>query len=121
MTERKSKIVDPVGSATIRSNGTGEVTVPRNGGGSAPRKSNPASVEMATRSMPQDVGAEAAVSQWTVNCAKPKTDVILSGTSKQLKKLVAKLRMQGWALDKEKHTEYQALADEIAEAIRGNE
>ncbi len=39
--------------------------------------------------------------------------VVLAGTSKQLGKLVAKLRMQGWALDKEKHTEYKALADEI--------
>lgn len=67
------------------------------------------------------VGAEAAVSQWTVNCAKPKTDVILSGTSRQLQKLVAKLRVQGWALDSEKHSEYKALADEIAEAIRGSE
>ncbi len=59
------------------------------------------------------VGADAAVSQWTVNCSKPHTDVVLAGTSKQLGKLVAKLRMQGWALDKEKHTEYKALADEI--------
>jgi replicative DNA helicase len=53
--------MDPAGSGTIRSNGNGEVTVTRNEGGSAPRKSNPASVGMVTRSMPQDLGAEAAV------------------------------------------------------------
>lgn len=64
------------------------------------------------------VGAEAAVSQWTVNCAKPKTDVVLAGTRKQLQKLVVKLRMQGWALDKEKQTEYKAIADEIAALIK---
>ena len=53
--------MDPAATGTTRSNGNGEVTVTRNGGGSAPRKSNPASVGMVTRSMPQDLGAEAAV------------------------------------------------------------
>lgn len=53
--------MDPAATGTTRSNGNGEVTVTRNGGGSAPRKSNPASAGMVTRSMPQDLGAEAAV------------------------------------------------------------
>ncbi|MDE1798433.1 MAG: hypothetical protein KGH63_03440, partial [Candidatus Micrarchaeota archaeon] len=30
------------------------------------------------------LGADAAVSQWTVNCSKERTDVVLAGTRKQL-------------------------------------
>ena len=40
------------------------------------------------------VGAEAAVSQWTVNCRKPKTGVLLLGTLKQLRKVEAKMKRQ---------------------------
>ncbi|MFA6049484.1 MAG: hypothetical protein WC792_06075 [Candidatus Micrarchaeia archaeon] len=40
------------------------------------------------------VGADAAVSRWTVNCRKPKTDVLLLGTLKQLRKVEAKMKRQ---------------------------
>ncbi len=40
------------------------------------------------------VGADAAVSQWTVNCRKPQTGVILLGTLKQLRKVEEKMRRQ---------------------------
>ena len=40
------------------------------------------------------VGADAAVSRWTVNCTKPKTDVLLLGTIKQLRKVAGKMKRQ---------------------------
>ncbi len=53
--------MDPAGTGTTRSNGNGELPVPRNDGGPGPRKSTPVSVGTIMRSMPQDLGAEAAV------------------------------------------------------------
>ncbi len=64
------------------------------------------------------VGAEASVSQWCVNCSKPKSEVVLAGTLSQLRKLVVKLKQQGYLLPKEVAPEYKALADEIEAQIR---
>ncbi len=53
--------MDSATAGTTRSNGSGEPAVTREGGGTGSRKSNPTSPGTATRSMPQDLGAEAAV------------------------------------------------------------
>ena len=60
------------------------------------------------------LGAEASVSQWTVNCAKPKTDVVLAGTLAQLRKLAVKLKMQGYGLPPDAGKDYSALANELS-------
>ena len=64
------------------------------------------------------LGAEAAVSQWSVNCSKPATDVILAGTHKQLRKLAAKLRMQGGPMEAGRKAEYAGLSDAILREIK---
>ena len=64
------------------------------------------------------VGAEASVSQYCVNCSKPKSDVVLAGTVSQLRKLVVKLKQQGYQLPEAVGPEYKSLADEIEEQIR---
>ncbi len=53
--------MDPAATGTIRSNGNGGPAGAPNGGGSGPRKSTAVPLGMVTRSMPQDLGAEAAV------------------------------------------------------------
>ncbi len=55
------------------------------------------------------VGADAAVSQWTVNCKKPATDVLLLGTLKQLRKVAEKMKRQP--------SESPEIAKEIGEAL----
>lgn len=65
------------------------------------------------------MGAEAALSQWSVNCARPRTDVVLAGTGKHFSRLIAKMRQQG--ADRQTQAakaEYFALAEEIEEAIK---
>jgi len=64
------------------------------------------------------LGAEAAISQYSVNCSKPATDVILAGTHKQLRRLSAKLRMQSGPLSDKRKTEYAGLADAILREIK---
>ena len=57
-------------------------------------------------------GGDATVSQYTINCAKEKTDVLIMGTVKQVQRLSGKMRVQGYFLG-EKKAEY----DEIAAAL----
>ncbi len=64
------------------------------------------------------VGAEASVSQYCVNCSKPASNVVLAGTLSQLRKLVVKLKQQGYQLPEAVGPGYKALADEIEEQIR---
>lgn len=64
------------------------------------------------------VGAEASVSQYCVNCSRPSSNVVLSGTLSQMRKLVVKLKQQGYLLPETVAPEYKALADEIEEQIR---
>jgi hypothetical protein len=64
------------------------------------------------------VGAEASVSQYCVNCSRPNSTVVLSGTLSQLRKLVVKLKQQGYLLPETVAPEYKALAEEIEEEIR---
>ncbi|VVC02259.1 Uncharacterised protein [uncultured archaeon] len=59
------------------------------------------------------LGAEAAISQYSVNCSKPTSDVVLAGTHKQLRKLAAKIRMQSAPLTDERSKEYIGLSDAI--------
>ncbi|MCX8197745.1 MAG: hypothetical protein N3F07_00920 [Candidatus Micrarchaeota archaeon] len=64
-------------------------------------------------------GGDATVSQWTVNCTHPKTDVLLMGTIKQYKLLIAKMRMQGaYRPNEEKKKEYKAVCDELSEILK---
>jgi hypothetical protein len=64
------------------------------------------------------VGAEASVSQYCVNCSKPTTNVVLSGTLSQMRKLIVKLKQQGYLLPETVAPEYRALADELEEQLR---
>jgi len=66
------------------------------------------------------VGADAAVSQWTVSCEKPRTDVLLMGTLKHYRALVAKMRQQGARLPGGKKEEYKAIAEEISAALKAD-
>ena len=63
------------------------------------------------------IGAEAAVSQHTVNCSKPSSDVILAGTLKQLKKLAAKMKMQGYGLPQPAAEDYKSLSEELSDIL----
>lgn len=63
------------------------------------------------------LGAEAAVSQWTVNCAKPTSDVVLAGTLKQLRKLAVKLKMQSYGLPPELAKDYLGLAQQLGQEL----
>lgn len=66
-------------------------------------------------------GGDATVSQWTVNCARPKTDVLLMGTIKHYKLLIAKMRMQGAARPtSEKKNEYKSLCEELSETLKAD-
>lgn len=65
-------------------------------------------------------GGDATVSQWTVNCSKPKTDVLLMGTILHYKKIIAKMRQQGAHLESAKKGEYKALSEELSEALKGD-
>ncbi len=62
-------------------------------------------------------GGDATVSQWTVNCSKPKTDVLLMGTLQHYKRIIAKMRVQGAHLDTEKKREYKALSEELSAVL----
>jgi len=65
------------------------------------------------------IGADATVSQWTVDCSKPKTDVLLMGTLKHYKHLIVKMRQQGAARPTaEKKDEYKAVADELSALLK---
>ncbi|HLC48524.1 MAG TPA: hypothetical protein VJI13_05615 [Candidatus Norongarragalinales archaeon] len=64
------------------------------------------------------IGGEVAVSQYTVNCARPSTDVLIMGTLKQFYKLIQKMKVQGWVLEKERELEYKEIADEIEKALK---
>ncbi len=65
------------------------------------------------------MGAEAAVSQWSVDCSKPHTDVVLAGTFKHFSRLIAKMRQQGAGRKtSEGKSEYFSLAEEIEAAIK---
>lgn len=67
-------------------------------------------------------GGEAVVSQYTVNCAKPTTDVLIMGTVRQIYYLIQKMRMQGWSLEKEKEkeSEYKSVAQEIEKVLKAS-
>ena len=65
------------------------------------------------------MGAEAAVSQWSVDCSQPHTDVVLAGTLKHFLRLIAKMRQQGAGRQTQTaKAEYFALAEEIEAAIK---
>lgn len=63
------------------------------------------------------LGGDATVSQYTVNCAKEKTDVLIMGTVKQVQRLAVKMRMQGHFLG-EKKAEYDEVARALDRAVR---
>lgn len=63
------------------------------------------------------LGGDATVSQYTVNCAREKTDVLVMGTLKQVQRLAVKMRMQGHFLG-EKKAEYDEVADVLDRAVR---
>lgn len=63
-------------------------------------------------------GGDATVSQWTVNCSRPKTDVLLMGTAKQLEHVIVKMRMQAQGLSLGKKSEYKAIAEELASVLK---
>jgi len=66
-------------------------------------------------------GGDATVSQWTVNCSRPKTDVLLMGTIKHYKLLIAKMRMQGaYRPTSEKKNEYKSLCEDLSEALKAD-
>jgi dihydropteroate synthase len=65
-------------------------------------------------------GADAAVSRWTVDCSRPKTDVLLFGTIKHYRHVIAKMRMQCAGLPKGKKAEYKAVADELAHLLNAD-
>lgn len=63
-------------------------------------------------------GGDATVSQWTVNCAKPKTDVLLMGTLKHYRIIIAKMRQQGFGVGGEKKEEYKAVSEELSAVLK---
>lgn len=63
-------------------------------------------------------GGDATVSQWTVNCSRPKTDVLLMGTAKQLSRVIVKMRMQSQGLAPGKKSEYKAIAEELSSVLK---
>ncbi len=63
-------------------------------------------------------GGEVVVSQYTVNCAKERTDVLIMGTLKQFFRVIQKMKMQGWVLEKEKNLEYKNVAEEIEKVLK---
>lgn len=65
-------------------------------------------------------GGDATVSQWTVNCSKPKTDVLLMGTLAHYRKIIAKMRQQGAHLESGKKNEYKAISEELSEILKAD-
>jgi hypothetical protein len=66
-------------------------------------------------------GGDATVSQWTVNCSKPKTDVLLMGTLKHYRIIIAKMRQQGAHLKSAATKgEYKALSEELSEILKAD-
>src|SRR3989338_8288499 len=63
-------------------------------------------------------GGDATVSQWTVNCSKPKTDVLLMGTLKHYRIIIAKMRQQGFGAGVEKKEEYKAISEELSAVLK---
>ena len=63
-------------------------------------------------------GGDAAVSMWTVDCSRPKTDVLLMGTLKQYARVITKMRMQSLTMSAQKKAEYKAVSDEIAQVLK---
>ena len=63
-------------------------------------------------------GADAAVSQWTVNCSRPATDVLLMGTIKHYRHLIVKMRRQAAQLPPEKMKEYKAISEELSSLLK---
>jgi|SRR3989338_8602939 len=63
-------------------------------------------------------GGDATVSQWTVNCSRPKTDVLLMGTLKHYGIIIAKMRQQGAHLPGEKKEEYKAISEELSAILK---
>ena len=63
-------------------------------------------------------GADATVSQWTINCSRPKTDVLLMGTLKHYRHIIAKMRMQAAHLPAGKKAEYKAISEELSAALK---
>jgi hypothetical protein len=59
-------------------------------------------------------GGDATVSQWTVNCSRPKTDGLIMGTVKHYRLLIAKMRRQAMPLGDAKKAEYKALSEELS-------
>ncbi len=69
------------------------------------------------------VGGDAAVSKYTVDCSKPATDVLLFGTLKQFRRVLMKMRGQGYGIKgkseyAEKFKEYVQLAEEIESVLK---
>jgi len=64
------------------------------------------------------MGADATVSMWTVDCSRKRTDVLLMGTLKHFKLLVARMRMQGAHLPAQKKAEYKAVSEELSMLLR---
>lgn len=60
---------------------------------------------------------DATVSQYTVNCAKEKTDVLLMGTIAQYLTLISKMRLQGYYLG-EKKVEYEGVCEAIEKILK---
>ncbi|MFA5930345.1 MAG: hypothetical protein WC861_05670 [Candidatus Micrarchaeia archaeon] len=63
------------------------------------------------------MGADATVSQWTVDCSRKSTDVLLMGTLKHFKHLAVRMRMQAAHLPAKKKAEYLAVAKEVSRAL----
>lgn len=64
------------------------------------------------------VGGEAAVSQYTVDCSKERTDVLVMGTLKQFQVLIAKMKTQGYFLSEEKNSEYRRMAESMERLLK---
>jgi len=60
---------------------------------------------------------DATVSQYTVNCAKESTDVLLMGTVAQYLTLISKMRLQGYYMG-EKKAEYEGVAADIEKILK---
>ena len=60
---------------------------------------------------------DATVSQYTVNCAKEKTDVLLMGTVAQYLTLISKMRLQGYYMG-EKKAEYDGVSEAIEKILK---
>lgn len=63
-------------------------------------------------------GGDATVSQWAVNCSRPKTDILLMGTLKHYRIIIAKMRQQGAHLPGEKKEEYKAISEELSAVLK---